>query len=108
MLSHHWLQSRRSTVSQPGTKRNRRRDAFQEAASRRQLLEALENRCLFSFTWTGDFPVGPNPQTVATGDFNNDGKADLATANYNDGTVSVLLGDGLGRFGAARQSAAGS
>lgn len=38
-----------------------------------------------------DFPVGTNPYSVAVGDFNKDGKPDLAVANYNDGTVSILL-----------------
>jgi hypothetical protein len=41
-------------------------------------------------------------------DFNNDGHLDLATANFGDRTVSVLLGDGAGGFGAAIASAAGA
>jgi Calx-beta domain/FG-GAP-like repeat len=43
-----------------------------------------------------------HPTSVAAGDVNGDNAADLITAN-NDGTVSVLLGNGLGDFG-ARQS----
>jgi hypothetical protein len=35
---------------------------------------------------------------VAMGDFNRDGKTDLATADDNEGTVSVLLGNGDGTF----------
>ena len=42
---------------------------------------------------------------MAAGDFNNDGHLDLATVNYDANadvsTVSVLLGDGRGGFGAA-------
>lgn len=34
------------------------------------------------------------------GDFNGDGKPDLASANYDDNTVSVTLGNGHGAFGA--------
>jgi hypothetical protein len=41
---------------------------------------------------------------VVTADFNNDGHLDLATANPAAGTVSVLLGDGRGGFGAAIDS----
>jgi hypothetical protein len=43
--------------------------------------------------------VGNNkqPKDVVTGDFNNDGNADVATAN-NPGGVSVLLGTGMGTF----------
>ena len=35
---------------------------------------------------------------MVAGDFNNDGKLDLATANYGDGTVTLLLGNGDGTF----------
>ncbi|MCW5659194.1 MAG: VCBS repeat-containing protein [Burkholderiaceae bacterium] len=45
--------------------------------------------------------VGGTPAWVATGDFNGDGKLDLAVANMLVGTVSVLLGDGAGSFVAA-------
>src|SRR5215813_3339195 len=36
--------------------------------------------------------VGRSPYSVAVGDFNGDGKLDLAVANYNSHNVSVLLG----------------
>jgi hypothetical protein len=42
--------------------------------------------------------VGNDAYKVAAGDFNHDGKLDLATANEADGTVSVLLGKGDGTF----------
>ena len=38
------------------------------------------------------YTVGSNPNSVAVGDFNGDGKLDLATTNVNSNTVSVLLG----------------
>ena len=47
------------------------------------------------------FPVGSSPDSVAVGDFNGDGKLDLAIANKGDGTVTVLLGNGKGGFTAA-------
>lgn len=37
------------------------------------------------------FSVGTNPYAVAVGDFNGDGKPDLAIANSGDNTASVLL-----------------
>ena len=38
-----------------------------------------------------DFTTGSTPQSVSIGDFNGDGKLDLAVANYNDNTASILL-----------------
>jgi hypothetical protein len=45
---------------------------------------------------------------VAVGDFNGDGKLDLAVANENSHNVSVLLGNGSGGFGPATNFAAGA
>src|SRR5205809_580091 len=47
-----------------------------------------------------DFATGAGPYWAAIGDLNGDGKPDLAVANYNANTVSVLLGNGAGGFGA--------
>jgi len=43
------------------------------------------------------YGAGIFPASVAVGDFNGDGKADLAVAN-NDSSVSILLGNGDGTF----------
>jgi hypothetical protein len=43
-------------------------------------------------------PSGTLPTAVAAGDFNEDGKPDLAISNAADNTVTVLLGDGTGGF----------
>jgi len=44
------------------------------------------------------YPAGPSPQSIATGDFNGDGKLDLAVADRNSNSVSILLGNGDGTF----------
>ena len=44
---------------------------------------------------------GLNPRSVASADFNNDGKQDIVTANYSSSNISVLLGNGTAGFGAA-------
>ncbi len=40
-----------------------------------------------------------HPNSVATGDFNSDGKVDLLVSNRFSNDVSILLGDGNGGFG---------
>ena len=47
--------------------------------------------------------VRGDPLVVVTGDFNADGKPDLATANGGD-SVAILLGDGQGQFSQAAGS----
>jgi len=47
---------------------------------------------------SANFAAGTQPFWVTTGDFNGDGIADLAVANFNSGTVTVHLGDGTGGF----------
>ncbi len=44
-----------------------------------------------SFATKQDFATGSLPYSVAVGDFNGDGKPDLASANLNSYTVSVFL-----------------
>ena len=50
------------------------------------------------------FATGSGPRAVVVSDFNGDGKTDIATANFNDNSVTVLLGNGLGGFTAASGS----
>jgi len=44
-----------------------------------------------SFQAAVNYAAGSNPWSVAVGDFNGDGKPDLAVANYGSNSVSVLL-----------------
>jgi len=70
-----------------------------------------------NFSLVSSPTVGRGPWYVATGDFNGDGRIDLAVVNDgcgnlgygcgNTGTVSILLGDGLGNFTLASSASAG-
>jgi hypothetical protein len=64
-------------------------------------LAATVARAQVIFSAPDNFAAGgPQPQSVAMGDLNGDKRPDLAVANQNSNNVSVLLGDGTGRFGA--------
>jgi dienelactone hydrolase len=54
------------------------------------------------------YSAGQAPISVAAGDFNGDGKLDLAVANNGGTNVSVLLGNGDGTFQTAVSYATGS
>lgn len=45
-----------------------------------------------------DFPIGTDPVWIASGDFNRDGKLDLAIADTEEGSISVLLARANGTF----------
>ena len=55
-----------------------------------------------------NYLTGANPGGAVVADFNNDQIADIATANLNDGNVSLLLGTGDGGFAAANTFKVGS
>jgi hypothetical protein len=54
------------------------------------------------------YAVGYQPYAVAVGDFNGDGKPDLAVANNVSDDVSILLGNGDGTFQPQVKYAAGT
>jgi len=60
---------------------------------------------LFGFAPKVDYAAGALPMSVVVGDFNRDGKQDLATAKDAGYTVAVLLGNGDGTFGAKAEYA---
>jgi len=53
------------------------------------------------------YPVGTGPSDVVVGDFNGDGKPDIAVANRGSGSVSILLNNGDGTFAPAMNFDAG-
>jgi hypothetical protein len=61
-----------------------------------------------TFGLQAQITTGTNPDAVAMGDLNGDGRLDLAVANAGSNTVSVLLGNGAGGFQAQTQYATGT
>lgn len=53
------------------------------------------------------YSTGPGPVGAALADMNHDGRLDVITVNQGDNSVSVLLGDGSGKFGAHIDAATG-
>jgi hypothetical protein len=78
------------------------------------VLEPLEDRLCLSGVSFGPNINWPNgvggvtPDSVAVGDFNDDGHPDLAVANFAANNVSVLIGNGSGGFGAPETSPVGN
>src|SRR6202521_4890219 len=63
---------------------------------------------LAQFETRASFPASTYPYSVAVGDFNRDGKLDLAVADLCcGGNVAILLGNGDGTFKPAEYYAAG-
>lgn len=107
MSFYSWLQNLRSVLTPRRGRRPSRQQGSPKAAMHRLNVQVLEGRLVPSFSPAASFPVGPNPQAIVSADFNNDGYLDLATVNGGNTSVSVLLGDGQGGFGAAINSDAG-
>ena len=60
------------------------------------------------FAPAAGYPVGTSPSAIVVGDFNGDGKSDLAVANFGSTNVSVLVNKGDGTFHAAVTSPTGT
>jgi len=71
---------------------------------------AFSSPTLAQFETRGTSPVLTEPYSIAIGDFNHDGKLDMAVASVYNGItqVSVLLGNGDGSFKPATYYSAGS
>src|SRR5439155_19280392 len=82
------------------------------AGSNANDVSVLLNGCNVACTQPGfglyqNYPSGPNPQALAVADFNRDGNADVAAANFCAASASVMLGDGNGGFGAPQSFTVG-
>ena len=100
-----------STISLPAGSRSLRAyyvgDANYAASTSGWVTQTVNAQPANSFLAAVNYGVGTNPASAAAGDFNGDGKADLAVANAGSNNVSVLLGNGNGTFQAAVNYGAG-
>ena len=91
-----WLETvrARSATRRPrdGQRANRRQ------TFRRLFLEGLEERRVLALAAPVAYEAGVGVHAVVSADFNNDQVPDLATANYWESTVSILLGNADGTF----------
>ncbi|MGI8553254.1 MAG: FG-GAP-like repeat-containing protein [Dehalococcoidia bacterium] len=66
------------------------------------LPHVVAGQALGSVTFTpatgSPFAAGTNPVSIATADFDNNGKPDLVVANAGSNNISILLGNGDGTF----------
>src|ERR1700730_7737559 len=61
-----------------------------------------------NFVGAHDYAAATSPRGIAVGDFNEDGRPDIATANYSSNNVSILLANADGTFAAAVNYPAGT
>ncbi len=78
------------------------------AAAGSNSLQVARGRGNGTFTAFTSVPLGAgatSPQGVAAGDFNNDGRVDLVSANQGTNNVSLLLDNGAGGYTVSNWSA---
>src|SRR4051794_39086733 len=70
-------------------------------------LTTAQAACPAGFGTATNFAAGSNPFSLVKGDFNGDGKLDVAVTNFSSANVSLFLGTGNGTLGAATNFAVG-
>jgi hypothetical protein len=102
-----WLDGLNLDSSRRRTKRGRPRGPAKKPAGCKLFVEPLECRTVPAFLTPVDYTAGTYPYSVVAADFNGDHVLDLAVANPETSTVSVLRGIGDGTFQTALTSPTG-
>src|SRR6185369_4530159 len=108
MLARSWIDALKSRLMRTLNRQERRASGRRGPAARGLKVESLEDRRVLAFVVPPvNYDAGANPQAIVSADFNGGG-LDLAVANYSSNSVSVLLGNGSGGFGAKTDFNTGS
>jgi hypothetical protein len=100
-----WL---RSLLCESRATRQRKLKARRRSTFFRPQIENLEGRAMFAFLTPVTVPVGSSPAGIAVGDFNADGRQDMAVVDSSAGNLGVMLSNGDGTFQATRTFASGA
>jgi uncharacterized protein (TIGR03437 family) len=73
-------------------------DSEYSASTSQPLRQTVKSVAAQAFQISASYSLGQSPSALAAGDFNGDGKVDLAVANESSNSLSVLLGKGDGSF----------
>src|SRR5262245_22963855 len=71
-------------------------------------LAVPSNSMATDFATPQSYAVGAQPVAIVTGDFNGDGKPDLAVVSWRSNELSILINNGDGAFNNALNSPLGS
>src|SRR3954469_771777 len=74
------------------------KSANRNRVSRRPTIETLEGRAMMTFLTPTNLAAGTSPAGIAVGDYNHDGKADMAVVDQSSSRVNLMVSTGNGSF----------
>lgn len=80
----------------------------EDSADLRVFMNQADGTATFAPYTSPTFGVGNRASPSEAADFNGDGNADVAVANINDATISIVLGNGDGTFAPQQTIAVGT